>query len=103
MMWAPVLIAALGTYLEKIAGYLLPERVLNNRVVHHTAGLLPVALLSAIVAVQAFTTGKVWVFDARVPGMLVAFVLILRKTNFLVMVVAATATTAAVRALGLLP
>lgn len=102
-MWGPVLIAALGTYVEKIAGYLLPARVLNNRVVHHTAGLLPVALLAAIVAVQAFTTGHSWNFDARVPGMAVAFVLIWKRANFLVMVVASMLTTAAVRYLGLLP
>lgn len=102
-MWTPVLIASLGAYFEKLAGYLLPERVLNNRVVHHTAGLLPVALLAAIVAVQGFTTGQQWQFDARVPGLLVAFVLIWRRANFLLMVVSAMATTAAVRYLGLLP
>ena len=102
-MWAPVLIASLGAYLEKLAGYLLPERVLNNRVVHHTAALLPVALLSAIVAVQALTIGHALRVDARVPGMVVAFVLIWRRTNFLVMVVASMAATAAVRYFGLLP
>lgn len=102
-MWAPVLIASLGTYLEKLAGYLLPQRVLDNRVVHHTAGLLPVALLSAIVAVQAFTTGHSLQFDARIPGMVVAAALIWKRANFLVMVVASMAATAAVRYLGLLP
>ena len=102
-MWTPVLIASIGAYLEKLAGYLLPARVLNNRVVHHTAGLLPVALLAAIVAVQALTSGQSLQFDARVPGMLVAFGLIWKRANFLVMVVASMATTAAVRSLGLLP
>lgn len=102
-MWTPILIASLGTYIEKLAGYLLPARVLNNRAVHHTAGLLPVALLAAIVAIQAFTTGNAWTFDARVPGMAVAFVLIRKRANFLVMVVSAMLTTAAVRWLGLLP
>lgn len=102
-MWAPVLIASIGAYLEKLAGYLLPARVLNNRVVHHTAGLLPVALLAAIVAVQALTAGQSLQFDARVPGMLVAFVLIWKRANFLVMVVASMAATALVRWLGLLP
>lgn len=102
-MWTPVLIASLGAYLEKLAGYVLPARVLNNRAVHHTAGLLPVALLAAIVAVQAFTTGQTLQFDARVPGMLVAVVLIWRRANFLVMVIASMAATAAVRQFGLLP
>lgn len=102
-MWVPILIASIGAYFEKLAGYLLPAKVLNNRMVHHTAGLLPVALLAAIVAVQAFTTGRALEFDARIPGMLVAFVLIWKRANFLVMVVASMAATAFVRSLGLLP
>ena len=102
-MWSPILIASLGTYLEKLAGYLLPARVLNHRVVHHTAGLLPVALLAAIVAVQAFTTGQAINLDARVPGMVVSFALIWKRTNFLIIVVSAMLTTAAVRYAGLLP
>lgn len=102
-MWIPVLVASAGAYLEKLAGYLLPQRVLDNRAVHHTAGLLPVALLAAIVAVQAFTSGQTWTFDARIPGMAVAFVLIWKRANFLVMVLAAMGTTALVRLLGLLP
>ena len=102
-MWTPILIASLGAYAEKLAGYLLPQRVLDNRAVRHTADLLPVALLAAIVAVHAFTTGQTWSFDARVPGMLVAFVLIWKRANFLVMVVSAMLTTALVRWLGWLP
>ena len=102
-MWAPVLIASLGAFLEKLAGYLLPQRVLDNPAVRHTADLLPVALLAAIVAVQAFTDGPAWTFDARVPGMAVAFVLIWKRANFLLMVVGAMLTTAAVRWLGWLP
>lgn len=102
-MWVPILVASLGCYAEKIAGYLLPQRVLEQRIVHHVAALLPVALLAGIVAVQALTSGHTITLDARLPGMAVAIVLMTRRTNFLVMVVAASATTAIVRALGLMP
>ncbi len=102
-MWPSVLVASFGCYAEKLAGYLLPERVLDRRVVHHVATLLPVALLTGIVTVQAITTKHSVVLDARVPGMVVAVVLMARRTNFLVMVVSAAATTALVRHLGWMP
>ena len=101
-MWPPVLIASVLCYLEKLAGYLLPQRVLDRRFVHHVASLLPVALLTGIVTVQAVTTRHAVVLDARVPGLAVAFLLMWRRANFLVMVVAASATTALVRHLGLM-
>lgn len=102
-MWAPILLASVGCYIEKFAGYLLPQRWLDTRVVHHVAALLPVALLAGIVTVQAVTSGHAITLDARLPGMLVAIVLMARRTNFLVMVVCASATTACVRYFGLLP
>ena len=101
-MWPPVLISSVLCYLEKLAGYLLPQRVLDRRSVHHVAALLPVALLTGIVTVQAVGSGQTLVLDARVPGLAVAFVLMARRTNFLVMVVAASATTALVRHVGLM-
>lgn len=101
-MWTAVVIASLGAYLEKLAGFLLPARFLNSRAVRHTAELLPVALLAAIVAVQALTSGRAIMLDARVPGMAVAFILIWKRANFLVMVVLSMLTTAAVRYFGLL-
>lgn len=102
-MWPSVLVASFGCYFEKLAGYLLPERVLDRRIVHHVAALLPVSLLTGIVAVQAVTTKHAIVLDARVPGMAVAVLLMARRTNFLVMVVSAAATTALVRHLAWMP
>jgi hypothetical protein len=102
-MWSSVLVASLGCYAEKLAGYLLPERVLDRRIVHHVSALLPVALLAGIVTVQATTAKHAIVLDARAPGMVVAIALMARRTNFLVMVVSAAATTALVRHLGWMP
>lgn len=99
-MWPSVLVASAFCYVEKLSGYLLPERVLDRRIVHHVAALLPVALLAGIVTVQAITSKQSINPDARVPGMAVAFMLMARRTNFLVMVVCASATTALVRHLG---
>lgn len=101
-MWPSILLASLGCYLEKLAGYLLPERLLDRRMVHHVAALLPVALLAGIVTVQAVTVGHTLALDARLPGMAVGVALMARRTNFLIMVVCASATTAAVRYFGLM-
>ena len=53
MMWAAVLVTALGCYLLKLAGLSVPPRILERPLVERIADLIPVALLSALIAVQA--------------------------------------------------
>ena len=53
-VWATVLIASLGCYGLKLAGVSLPESVLNHPRVQRTAGLLPVAMLTALVVTNLF-------------------------------------------------
>lgn len=100
MIWPSIGITAAGLYLEKLAGYLLPAHLLERAGVRRVAAVLPVALLASIVAVQVVATGHEVHLDARVPGMAVAILLLARRTNFLIMVIAASATTALVRQLG---
>lgn len=99
-MWPAIGVTALGLYLEKLAGFLLPARALERDSVRRVAALLPIALLASIVAVQVVASGRAVQLDARLPGIVVAFVLLARRTNFLLMVLAASATTALVRYLG---
>lgn len=63
------------------------------------AGLLPVALLAALIALQVLTDGRRLVLDARLPGPAVAVLAQWRRAPFLVVVTATCATTALVRAL----
>ncbi len=100
MMWVAVLAGSLGCYVEKLAGYLLPHSLLENASVRRIAGLLPVALLAALVAVQTFATGQQLVIDARAAGLTAAIVALLLRAPFLVVVVVAAATAAALRMLG---
>lgn len=51
MIWAGVLLGALGCYLLKLAGLFVPQRVLENERVQRIAVLLPVALLAALIRV----------------------------------------------------
>ena len=69
-------------------------------VVRRTADLLPVALLAALVAVQVFgrrgTTARADV-DARLAGLAAAFVALLLRAPFLVVVFVAALTAALIR------
>ena len=100
MMWVAVLAGSLGCYVEKLAGYLLPHSLLENASIRRIAGLLPVALLAALVAVQTFATGQQLVIDARAAGLTAAIIALLLRAPFLVVVVVAAATAAALRMLG---
>ena len=96
-MWTAVLLAGVGCYLLKLAGLSLPERVLAHPTVERVADLIPVALLSALVAVQVFSTGPELVLDARALGLGFAVVLLLLRAPFLVVVFGAAAVAAGAR------
>lgn len=97
--WLAVLAASIGTYVLKLLGMLVPERVLNHRVVRRTALLMPVTLLAALVVLQTFSTGTRFVLDARAAGLAAALVAVTCRAPFLVVVVVACATAAVVRLL----
>lgn len=101
MIWVAVIAGSLGCYVQKIAGYLLPHSVLENASVRRVAGLLPVALLAALVAVQTFAVGQTLVIDARLAGLIAAVIALLLRAPFLVVVVIAAVTAAVLRATGL--
>jgi uncharacterized membrane protein len=98
-MWTAVLLAGVGCYLLKLAGLSLPERVLSHPTVERVADLIPVALLSALVAVQVFSTGPEPVLDARALGLAFAVVALLLRMPFLVVVVGASVVAAVARLL----
>ena len=98
-MWVAVLAGALGCYLLKLAGLSVPARILANPVVQRVAMALPVALLSALIVIQTFTSGQRLVLDARAAGLAAAAVAVLLRAPFLVVVGVAAATAALVRLL----
>ena len=53
-VWATLLAASLGCYGLKLAGVSLPEPALNHPRVQRIAGLLPVAMLTALVVTDLF-------------------------------------------------
>jgi uncharacterized membrane protein len=98
MTWAGILVGATGCYACKLVGLSVPRRVLEHPRVQRVADLLPIAMLAALAAIQTFTDGHDLVIDARVVGVGVALAAIKLRAPFILVVVLAAATTAAVRA-----
>jgi branched-subunit amino acid transport protein len=97
MTWTTIVVAGLGCYALKLAGLSIPAAVLNRPLVQRVAGLIPVALLSALVAVQVFTDEHRLVVDERAAGLATAVVLLVARAPFLVVVVGAALTAALLR------
>ncbi len=96
-LWSGILIGSALVFSWKILGYLVPQSVLNHPVVSRVASLLTVALLAALLGVQGLTDGGEVAFDARIPALAVAAVLLYFRAPFIVMVAAAAATAALIR------
>ena len=97
--WTAVLLSAGGCFALKMLGWAVPGRVLDEPKVRRTVVLLPVALLAALVVVQAFADGRALRLDARAAGLAVAVVAVLLRAPFLLVVVLAAATAALLRLL----
>jgi branched-subunit amino acid transport protein AzlD len=97
MIWMAVLVGSVGCFLLKLAGLSVPKRLLENRRIQKVAALLPIALLTALIVIQTFTTGRHLVVDARAGGLAVACVAVLLRAPFLLVVALACATTALIR------
>lgn len=103
MIWPAVVLGSVGCYLLKLAGYVIPERFLEGQRLRRLTALLPIALLSALVAVQTFSVGTSLQIDARLAGLAAAIVALICRAPFLVVVLVAAITAAVLRGLGLAP
>jgi branched-subunit amino acid transport protein len=99
-VWVAILVSAAGCYLLKLAGLSVPERVLAHPFAGRVAGLIPIALLAALVAVQTLADGQSLTLDARLLGLAAAVVLLMVRAPFLVVVFGAAAVAALARMVG---
>lgn len=99
-MWVAIVGAGLVAWLIKLVGHTVPQEVVDNPRVHRIAGYVTVALLMALAAVQAFTSGGELVLDARVAAMAVAVVALMLRAPFIVVVGLAAAVAAGLRLMG---
>ncbi|MEV7973041.1 AzlD domain-containing protein [Cellulomonas sp. NPDC089187] len=98
--WIAVVASSAVVYAIKVAGHLVPRRLLSHPRVTRTAAWVTVALLAALVAVQTATSGAAVQIDARAAALVVAAVALLLRAPFIVVVVLAAASAAVLRALG---
>lgn len=97
-LWVLVLATAGGCYALKVAGYLVPAPLLDAPQVRRLVELLPVALLAALVVVEAVASGRHLQWDAaRLAGFGAAAVAVWRRAPFLAVVVIAAVVAAAAR------
>ncbi|SEJ48229.1 AzlD domain-containing protein [Demequina mangrovi] len=99
-MWVAIVAAGVLSFATKLAGHSVPESWLENPRVHRIAAFVTVSLLSALVAVQTFASGRTLVIDARLAAVAVAAVLLWRRAPFIVVVAVAAGVAAGLRALG---
>ncbi len=97
MSWTVVLIASASCYLLKLAGLSVPSRWLGDQRVQRLATALPIALLTALIALQTWTSGQHLVIDARTGGLAVGAVAVLLRAPFIVVVALAALTAALLR------
>jgi branched-subunit amino acid transport protein len=97
-LWLAVVLATVGCYLLKLAGVSLPESILNHPKVQRVAQFLPVAMLSALVAVELFDGGRRYALDWRIlAGVAAGVIALLLRRGFLVVFLVAIGVTALLR------
>jgi branched-subunit amino acid transport protein len=100
--WIAVIATGLGCYALKLAGLVVPQRVLDDPRVRRFSELVPVALLTALVALQALANGRALELNGpRLAGLAAAVLALLFRAPFLVVLLAAAFVTAGLRLLGL--
>lgn len=80
----------------KFVGYSLPESLLNRPIIQRINSLIPIALLSALVAVQTFGADQNIVVDHRLAGVGAAAIALRFKASFPVMMLLAAIVSALV-------
>ncbi|CAB4927821.1 unannotated protein [freshwater metagenome] len=95
-LWIGVIGTSLIAYALKFAGHSVPEKFLSHPLIKRINLLIPIALLSALVAVQSVTTKSAIVIDHRLAGLGAAILALIFKASFPIVVLSAAITSAAV-------
>ena len=93
-LWATVIVGSLGCYLLKLAGLSVPAAWVEQPWVARIVDFVPAALVGALVAVQAATSGQEIVLDGRLVGLAVAAIALALRAPFIVVLLLAGAAGA---------
>ncbi len=94
-LWIATIGAGLVAFTLKYTGHSIPAHLLAHPKIQRINTLIPIALLSALVAVQSFTQTSRLIIDHRLAGVGVALIALLLKAPFPVVVLSAAISSAA--------
>ena len=95
-LWLGVIGTSVIAYALKFSGHSVPEKFLSHPLIRRINLLIPIALLSALVAVQSVTIKSAIVIDHRLVGLAAAIIALIFKAPFPVVVLSAAISSAAV-------
>ena len=96
IFWVATIGTSLVAFLLKYSGHSVPERWLSHPKIQRINALIPIALLSALVAVQSFSEKSELLIDQRLVGLSAAIIALLLKAPFPIVVLSAAISSAAV-------
>ena len=99
LTWSVVGLLAIGVYGQRAIGAVAVDTARLDQRWQRMISSLPLAIIAAVIALQTVTTDRSFTIDARLAGIVVAGVCAWRRLPLLVTVLAAAATTAAIRAM----
>ena len=99
MTWTLIILLALGAYAFKVTGLIILGGRSLPPVFERCLGLIPAAIITALVMKDTFTVGQDLTLDARALGIAVAVIAAWKRTPLIVVIVLGAAATALVRQL----
>ena len=99
-MWGWVLVASLACFATKLAGLLVPHRLLDDERTVLTMAGMTVGVLAGLIGISTFTTGSVVTVDARLASLVVAVVALRLRAPFLLVVMLGAVAAALMRVAG---
>lgn len=99
-LWWWLLAACAIAFATKLAGYLVPDSLLDRPWVTTVSAGMTVGLLTSLVVVNTFVTGTSVVLDARVAALGAAAVALWLRAPYLVVVVVGAVAAALTRLVG---
>lgn len=99
MTWTLIILLAVGAYAFKVTGLIILGGRSLPPVFERCLGLIPAAIITALVMKDTFTVGQDLILDARALGIAVAVIAAWKRAPLIVVIVLGAAVTALVRQL----
>ena len=100
-LWVWVLLACGAAFAIKLAGYLLPQRLLDRPVIHDLAGALTVGLLASLTVMNTVGKGQALAGDSRLLALAAGALALKLRAPYIVVVIAGALAAAIGRRCGL--